>query len=120
MRRAIVIALFGGLISVLPVKQASARKPYFDEFKEKYATDKDYLAEVEKASCFVCHVGKSKKNRNAYGMALGKVIAKGEKDKAKIGEALGKIEDEKSSDGKTFGELIKEHKLPGGEPKRED
>jgi hypothetical protein len=119
MRRALLVILFGGLVCGLSARHASARKPYFEAFKEKYGTDKEYSALVEKTQCFVCHVGKSKKNRNSYGMALSKVIAKNEKDKAKTEEALGKIEDEKSPDGKTFGELIKEHKLPGGEPQKD-
>jgi hypothetical protein len=122
MRRAILIVLFGGLVCGVVAKQASARQPYFDGFKEKYAADadSDYGKLVAETKCFICHVGKSKKNRNAYGMALSKVIMKMEKDKAKISAAIGKIEGEKSPDGATFGELIKENKLPGGPPKKED
>jgi hypothetical protein len=119
MRRAILIGLFGGLVYGLSATPASARKEYFDEFKEKYGSDDaEYGKLIEDTKCFICHVGKSKKNRNEYGMALSKVIKK-EKDKAKISAALGKIESEKSADGTTFGELIKEHKLPT-EPKKED
>lgn len=116
MRRAILIVLFGGLVCASLTAPASARKQYYDEFKEKYG--KDLGKTVDDAKCFVCHVGKSKKNRNDYGMALGKAVSKNEKDKAKISEALGKIEEEKSADGKTFGELIKEGKLPV-EPQKE-
>lgn len=119
MRRAIFVILLGGLVCGVFARHASARKPYFEAFKEKYGEDKEYSALIEKTQCFVCHVGKSKKNRNSYGMALSKVIAKNEKAKDKVEEALGKIEDEKSPEGKTFGELIKEHKLPGGEPKKD-
>lgn len=117
MRRAIWVVLFGGLVCGLLAQPASARKQYYDEFKEKYG--KELGKTVDEAKCFVCHVGKSKKNRNAYGMALGKAVMKNEKDKSKINEALGKIEEEKSADGKTFGELIKEGKLPGGEPQKD-
>jgi hypothetical protein len=43
------------------------------------------------------------------------VIGKKEKDVAKIKEALVKVEKEKSSvEGKTFGDLLKEGKLPSG------
>lgn len=118
MRRAILIVLFGGLVCGLLAKPASARKEYFDGFKEKYGSDKQLAPLIDDAKCFVCHVGKSKKNRNDYGKALSKLLMK-EKDKAKIQEALGKVEGEKSPDGKTFGELIKEGKLPGGEPQKE-
>lgn len=119
MRRAILIVLFGGLVCGLLAQPASARKQYYDEFKEKYGSDKEFGKAIDDAKCFVCHVGKSKKNRNEYGMALGKALSKNEKDKSKIKEGLGKIESEKSSDGKTFGELIKEGKLPGGEPQKD-
>jgi hypothetical protein len=66
-----------------------------------------------KTTCNVCHEGDDKKNRNNYGMALGKNIGKMEKDDAKVKEALIKTEKEKSAvDGKTFGDLLKEGKLP--------
>lgn len=119
MRRATLIVLFGGLLCGLLARPASARKQYYDEFKEKYGADKDFGQVIDEAKCFVCHVGKSKKNRNDYGMALSKAIGKNEKGKDKINEALGKIEDQKAADGKTFGELIKEGKLPGGEPQKD-
>lgn len=119
MRRATLFVLFGGLVCGFCFKSASARQPYFDEFKEKYGGDVDYDKVIIETKCFVCHVGKSKKNHNDYGLALKKVIGKMEKDKKKISEALGKVEKEKSPDGKTFGELIREHKLPGGPPKKD-
>ncbi|HVA49894.1 MAG TPA: hypothetical protein VNH11_26240 [Pirellulales bacterium] len=121
MRRVILIVLFAGLACGLLSRQAGARAPYLKEFKEKYgAGDEAYANLIEETKCFICHVGKSKKNRNSYGIALSKVVMKNEKQKAKIAEALGKVEEEKSPDGKTFGELIKEHKLPGGPPQKED
>lgn len=119
MRRAILIVLFAGLVGGWCFEPLSARQPYFDEFKGKYGGDPDYDKVIMDTKCFICHVGKTKKNRNDYGKALSKVIGKMEKDKEKIRAALGKVEDEKSSDGKTFGELIKEHKLPGGPPQKE-
>jgi hypothetical protein len=122
MRRANLIVLFAGFVCAAGMSSASARQPYFDEFKGKYAgddADPEFAKTVTEAKCFICHVGKSKKNRNAYGTALSKVIAKKEMDKEKIREALGKIEKEKSADGTTFGELIKDNKLPGGPPKKD-
>jgi hypothetical protein len=120
MRRAFLAILFAGLVYGASSNQADARKPYFDGFKEKYGEDKQFAPLIEDAKCFICHVGKSKKNRNAYGMALSKALTKNEKDKEKIQEALGKVEADKAPDGETFGELIKDHKLPGGPPKKED
>jgi hypothetical protein len=122
MRRAILVVLLAGLVVGLSQSPARAVKPFFIEFKEKYTNpngsddDKAYAALVEKAQCNVCHMGNSKKMRNDYGKALHKFIKKeDQKDKEKIKEALGKAAEEKSADGKTFGELIKEHKLPGGQ-----
>lgn len=68
-----------------------------------------------KLSCSVCHPAKSKKERNNYGAAFAKAVGKkSEKDAEKLKAALKKIEKEKSAtEGKTFGDLIKEGKLPG-------
>lgn len=119
MRRAIAIVLFVGLVSAMFSSPAGARAPYLKEFKEKYGSDEEYGKLIDETKCFICHVGKEKKNRNDYGKALSKIVMKNEKDKAKIAEALGKVEDEKSPDGKTYGELIKEKKLPGGPPQKD-
>ena len=120
MRRAILIVLVGGLAAGSLFSPASARQPYYDTFKDLYGKDdKSYEDKIVETKCFICHVGKSKKNRNAYGMALSKHL-KNEKDKDKIKEAMKKVESEKDADGKTFGELIKDHQLPGGPPKKED
>ena len=114
MRRLIPVVVFAVLQSGVLSQQASARKPYFDEFKEKYATEAVGYAElVDKAKCSVCHIGQTKKQRNSYGIALSKVIGKNEKVKANIDQALGKIENEKSPSGETFIELISQGKLPG-------
>ena len=114
MRRLITVVGFALLLAGGSSKQASAGKPYFEEFKEKYADEAVGYAElVNKAKCAVCHNGQSKKERNSYGIALSKVIAKNEKIKANIDQALGKIENEKSPSGETFIELIRQGKLPG-------
>ena len=75
---------------------------------------------METAKCNVCHVGKSKKDRNAYGHALADLLDKKEdaKDVAKIRAALEKVagmpSDPAKADSVTFGDLIKQGKLPGG------
>lgn len=101
---------------VLSTGQAEARPPFVGVFKKTYpelAKNKEI-----KVNCAVCHntkENKKKKHRNNYGVALAKAIGKkNEKDKEKVAAALKKIEAEKSHvEGKTFGELIKEGKLPG-------
>lgn len=122
MKKAVFVLLCGAVAFGFIPNSAMAIKPFFDEFKEKYvkpdgdAGDKEFAAEVEKVKCNVCHKGKEKKTRNAYGEALDKLLDKktDAKDKKKIQEALDKVAGEKSPEGPTFGELIKEHKLPGG------
>lgn len=122
MKKVVFVLLCGVFAFGLSVKPAMAIKDFFDEFKQKYvkpdgnADDKKFAEAVEKVKCNVCHKGKSRKNRNAYGEALDKLLDKKKdaKDKKKIQKALDTVADEKSPEGPTFGELIKEHKLPGG------
>lgn len=109
---------------------AKAIKPFFEEFEAVYlkrdssdAKDKSFVAVVEKAKCNVCHEGKSKKERNIYGMALDMLLDKkaDKDDKEKIKKALATVAELKSdpvkSDSPTFGQLIAQGKLPGGEAK---
>ena len=109
------IALFAGSAA----RPAFAIKQFFDEFKTMYVKDGTPLATaVESAKCNVCHVGKSKKDRNAYGNALAELLDKKEdKDnKDKIRQALETVAAKPSAGAgsPTFGDLIKEGKLPGG------
>ena len=79
--------------------EAFAIKQFSDEFKEMYVKEGSPLAaEVETAKCNVCHVGKSKKDRNAYGEALAKLLDKKEdKDNVeKIRQALETVAKESS------------------------
>lgn len=136
MRKAILFWLSGSvaaaaLFAVL-AQPASALKNFKDEFDAKYVKaesenpkEKEFAEAVDKVKCLVCHEGKSKKDRNPYGTALSVMLDKSEdKDnKEKIQKALDFVAGIKSNpaDPKspTFGELIKEGKLPGGEPKDE-
>lgn len=116
------IALAVLSIALAP-RTAEARPQYRAEFAKKYENLKE---QVEEKKCFVCHPnGENKKINNDYGDALKKALGtKNEKDKKKIDEALEKIEKEPSKvpkepggkEMKTFGELIKEGKLPGTNP----
>ncbi|MGH7193970.1 MAG: hypothetical protein ACREJM_10615 [Candidatus Saccharimonadales bacterium] len=106
-------------------RAASAFPQFFNEFKAKYvkengnADDKTFADLVNnKVKCGVCHgkdaQGKeNKKVRNEYGKALSKLIGKNDKkDKAKIQQALETVAGQKSPSGATYGERLKEHKLP--------
>ena len=111
------IAVFAGSAA----RPAYAIKQFFDEFKAMYVKDGSPLAaEVETAKCNVCHVGKSKKDRNAYGNALAELLDKKEdaKNVEKIKQALADVakmpSDPDKKDSPTFGKLIEDGKLPGG------
>ena len=102
-------------------QEAFAIKQFSDEFKAAYVKEGTPLAaEVETAKCNVCHKGSSKKDRNAYGEALAKLLDKKEdKDnKDKIRQALETVAKESSNpadaSAPTFGALIEQGKLPGG------
>jgi len=111
---------------MLAGKPALAIKPFEAEFKKMYykpdgdANQKKLAEAIDKItmdgnSCGICHPGKSKKERNEYGMALNKLVKKADKDDAKkIADSIKAIESEKNAAGKTFGELIKAGMLPGG------
>ncbi|MCR4412404.1 MAG: hypothetical protein NUV77_08270 [Thermoguttaceae bacterium] len=108
--------------------RAQADKAFFDEFVAKYvkadsenAKDRAFKEAVDKVKCNVCHEGKAKKNRNVYGRALAKFLSRktDKEDKPKIQASLDKVAamkvdpaDEKSP---TFGDLIKQGKLPAGD-----
>lgn len=124
MRRVGLIVLIA-CFAVSFSKVASAFPQFFNEFKAKYvnesgtAEDKAFADLVNnKAKCGVCHgkdaQGKeNKKIRNEYGKALSKLIGKNDKkDKPKIQKALETVAGEKSPAGPTFGERLKDHKLP--------
>ena len=137
MRKALLYTLSGVLVAVallwVVTPSAKAIKPFSDQFKAKYvkekpANDKEKaLAEaVAKVKCLVCHVGKSKKNRNAYGRQLAELLDKktDKENVKKIQAALDKVAktkiDAKKKDSPTFGDRIAQGKLPGGEPKKEE
>lgn len=100
---------------------AAAFPQFQKEFLKKYAdgTDEAYTETAKEAKCFVCHQGKKKKNRNAYGEALHEYLGKKDKkDTEKIQTALETVAAESTNpedpDAPTYGDLITEGKLPGG------
>ena len=106
---AIFVGVSGGTAKAIP--------PFKKEWDGMYAKDGTPIAKVAtEAKCNVCHVkDKDKKTRNDYGTAISSLIKKTEKDPEKIRAAILKVEKMTTPDGKTtFGDLIKEGKLPGG------
>lgn len=117
--QASVLVLTIASAAALAPAPAFAIKQFADEFKAVYVKEGTPLAEaVATAKCTVCHVGDSKKDRNAYGQALAERLDKKEdaKNVDKIRQALEEVAALPSAvDGKTFGDLIAEGKLPAGE-----
>ena len=79
------------LIAITAARPASAILPFYNAFKKDYLEkleDKKFAEEVNKASnrCFLCHQGKNRKNRNALGKELAKLLnnKKDAKDAEKI------------------------------------
>lgn len=137
-RRALLVAVCG-LAAVVcgKIPAAQALPPFFKEFQAKYvkadsADEKDKAFAnlvTQTAKCNVCHAaGQEKKVRNAYGKQLSMLLKKdnfkperlkdeADKCKAEIVAALDTVAALKSGDEKssTFGELIAQGKLPGGD-----
>jgi hypothetical protein len=125
-----LLALF--LVAGPAAGRVYAIKPFSDEFTAKYVKkesnekkDQDFAKLVEETKCLVCHMGKSKKDRNPYGVELAKLLDnKTDKDnKDKIHSALAKVEklpsNARDKNSPTFGQLIQQGKLPGGAPAAE-
>lgn len=130
MRKVCLLALLGLVAGTLlsRIETAHAIPAFKKEFDTKYVSsspstpaEESLVAAVKKAKCNVCHVGKKKTDRNAYGNALAELLDKkaDAKDQEKIKAALDKVaamhSDPNDPNSPTFGELIQEGKLPGGE-----
>ena len=111
--------LLFAMIATTSLPSAHARPLYMRGFAEEYPKIETL---TRAAKCQVCHCTEQKRAINEYGQALAKALKeKNVKDKKKMEEAIVKIESEKSKvpkepgskEMKTFGELIKEGKLPG-------
>lgn len=125
--RVVMLGVAVALVVGTTSRPAFAIKQFFDEFKAVYvkpdssdANDKALAAQVDTAKCNVCHAGSSKKERNAYGNALADLLDKKEdaKNVDKIRKALETVAAMPSgTDGATFGDLLKQGKLPAGSAK---
>jgi hypothetical protein len=110
-RYLVLPAAAGALWLSLP-NRSEARPQYFETFKKTY----EPLAEAaEEKRCAVCHGMGKKTERNHYGQAIVAALGdeKNVKDADAIEKALRTVEEKESGvEGKTFGDLIKEGKLP--------
>jgi hypothetical protein len=111
-----------GVLAGLAVRSASGMITFRKAFVETYIGDakspqQQALAKaVDTAKCNVCHdaaPGKAKKDHNPYGQSLKKLgLKKTEKDTTKIAKFLKEAESQKNGAGGTFGDRLKEGKLP--------
>lgn len=131
MKRFVVMLVAFGLVASLVTAPAAAFPQFAKEFKKIYAGEEStpveakIAASLAKVKCNVCHDPKkgpdgkaSKKNRNAYGNALSKLITKEDKkDVEKIHKALKTVESQKPEGGdQSYGERLKAGLLPVDPP----
>jgi hypothetical protein len=127
MRNVCLLAL-SFCVVLTSVPSAHAIPAFNKEFMDKYVkkepandSEKALAAAVAKVKCNVCHMGTNKKMRNDYGKALKGLLDKKTdiKNIAKIQAALEKVAGMKSKSddpsSPTFGELLEQGKLPGGD-----
>ncbi|MCO6043764.1 hypothetical protein NG895_07580 [Aeoliella sp. ICT_H6.2] len=127
--RRLCLTLLLMCLATLTAHRASAFVEFHKEWVNTYIDDtdesqemKDYQKLVAKGKyrCLVCHQGKKKDNRNAYGKQFeGKISKDDKKDTAKIAKVLKEVGEMKSDpddeDSATYDELIADKKFPGGE-----
>lgn len=138
-RRIVLFGVSFALVLGTGVRAALALPPFFKEFQATYlkpdSSDEQEQAFAKQVTdsvkCNVCHVqGEKKTVRNAYGTQLSELLKKDnfkadrlkaepDKCKAEIVAAFEAVASKKSGDenSPTFGELIAQHKLPGGDVK---
>jgi hypothetical protein len=132
----LVVAVASTTVAGWHVTQVQAFPPFKKEFenlyiKENPTTDpeKSLKEAATGAKCGICHngpEGKDKKHRNTYGKAIEELMPKDlskddldalKKNAAQIKDLLEKAakehSDPKDDKSPTFGDLIKEGKLPG-------
>ena len=110
-----------GLMLVAAPQDAQARPAYPKALGKKYEKTADALKEKK---CGACHggdpLGKNKKLLSDFGKALKEALgAKNVKEEDKISAAIEKAAEKpvKKGEDKTFGDLLKEGKLPPPGPK---
>lgn len=108
---AIVAVATSGLLTP---RQAEARLPYFNNFKETYS--KLDSMKVDDTKCGICHGGEkgaNKKKLSKYAQELKAALGKTNiKDADEIKKALKAVEAKDAGDGKTYGDLLNDGKFP--------
>lgn len=112
----LVSFLIATLVLLLGLSHAQARPQYFKRFIDVYP---ELARQARGVKCNVCHAGKSKRNRNAYGKLLKKVLKKRNvKNPGEIEEALEAVDQWKPKglplkNVKSLGVYMRRGQLPG-------
>lgn len=119
MRKTVIGLCCLTFVMACALQSADARPKYYSTFKKVYP-DVEGLGE---SKCYTCHIDKKKKKVNDYGKAMATSLGedvKNIKDVEAIKKALEATEKlESKIDGKSYGELLKDNKLPSNEKKEE-
>ena len=123
-----VVIAIASRAGAYPQFQKAFQEGYLNSLKDKKVAETMEKADVK---CLVCHQGKQKKNRNAFGKEVGKLLKKKDvKDNEKIVAGLKKAlemhVDPKNDKSETYMDRLMAGKWPGGtiedlkkEPKKE-
>ena len=130
MRKLILTLLFATIAGTILVRPADAipafQKVFFAEYIEEHE-DEEFVEMVSQkidghqVKCLICHQGKKRKHRNAYGQHLSELLDKKEdkKDTEKIIAALEEVGDlpfdPDDEESETFAERITAGKLPAAD-----
>jgi len=120
--RTVCFFLVACFLLVLISQPASAVLQFYKVWETEYLAnhpDQEYAALVKKPAnrCFVCHVGKKRTHRNAYGALMEEELEwkKDAKDKEKILAVIKKAGEGKFDDSTTFAKRIEASRFPAGE-----
>jgi hypothetical protein len=120
--RTVCSFLVACVLLTLVSQPALAVLQFYKVWEEEYLKnhpDQEYAKLVKKPAnrCFVCHVGKKRSHRNAYGalMEEGLEWKKDAKDKEKILAVIKQAGEGKFDDNTTFAQRIEASKFPAGE-----
>lgn len=125
MRSRYLLVALSLIVAVSATRRAAAIGPFYEEFKKDYIENNENKQFAEEAGkkpqgCLICHQGKEKKVRNAFGKEVGKLLDKKKdaKDTAKMDEAFKKAlamhVDPKDPKSETYMDRVKAGKWPAG------
>ena len=124
--RRILIVLTALVVGAWTAAPAPAIEEFYNEFKAKYSKPKSKNRKelalshaIEQAKCTICHPNDDKHKLTSYGTSVALLINKFDKGKKqKIQETFDKVANKNSDsydrNSITFGEQIKQGKIPEG------